>query len=134
MGIGKKRTPNAFINACEIFIYSEDLLARHKALSQQNVRPSKQNGQKSDSKDKSAAAQTKIATLLQQAFHKAVQPDGRVYLGTLGLHLQKLEPGFEPRNYGFKQLSQLVRAQNGLFETEIVESRIYIRINGNGAQ
>ncbi|MEM7028251.1 MAG: NYN domain-containing protein [Chloroflexota bacterium] len=125
MGIGKRRTPRAFVNACEIFIYTEDLLDQQAAQTAPNKKQPKP-------KPKPSPKKTKVKALLKEAFEQAKQPDGRVYLGTLGLYLQRLEPGFEPRKYGYKQLSQLVKAQNGLFETELVESRIYVKLHNNG--
>ncbi len=39
-------------------------------------------------------------------------------LGTLGQNISKLRPAFDPRLYGCKKLSDLIRAQPGRFELE----------------
>ena len=48
--------------------------------------------------------------LLKEAFDLAVQEDGWAFLGTLGHHVRQLDPGFDSRTYGFRQLSSMVRA------------------------
>jgi len=53
--------------------------------------------------------------LLRKAFELAVQ-NGFAFLGTLGSHLLKLDPSFDSRTYGFKQLSQSVPAFPQLFQ------------------
>ena len=52
---------------------------------------------------------------MRKAFELAVQ-NGFAFLGTLGSHLLKLDPSFDSRTYGFKQLSQSVRAFPQLFQ------------------
>ena len=46
----------------------------------------------------------------------AVQEDGWANLATIGFYLRQLDPGFDPRTYGFKQLNQLLRKYSGQFE------------------
>jgi hypothetical protein len=48
--------------------------------------------------------------LLTSALDIAAQDDGWAFLGMLGHHLRQLDPGFDSRTYGYKQLSQLIRA------------------------
>jgi hypothetical protein len=45
----------------------------------------------------------------------ASQEDGWAFLGTLGHQLRQLDPGFDSRTYGFKQLSLLIQAYPKLF-------------------
>ena len=54
--------------------------------------------------------------LLKGAFDMAVREDGWANLGEIGFYLRQLDPGFDPRTYGFKQLSQLIKSQQTLFE------------------
>ena len=46
----------------------------------------------------------------------SVQEDGWAHLATMGSNLYRLDPSFDPRTYGFKQLSQLIKAKDDLFE------------------
>ena len=51
----------------------------------------------------------------------AVQEDGWANLATMGFYLHQLDPGFDPRTYGFKQLNQLIRNYSGQFELKFHE-------------
>jgi uncharacterized LabA/DUF88 family protein len=116
MGIGKKTTPRAFVNACDVFVYTQNLVPEETAA------------HKPSSQRKSAAgAPAEPATpdplpLLQSAFDIAAQDDGWAFLGTLGHHLRQLDPGFDARTYGYKQLSLLIRAYPKIFSIKEVKS------------
>jgi uncharacterized LabA/DUF88 family protein len=115
MGIGKKTTPRAFVNACDVFVYTQNLVPEEKP---------KQSEKKKDSSAKEppeAPTQDPIP-LLMSAFDIAAQDDGWAFLGTLGHHLRQLDPGFDSRTYGFKQLSQLIRAYPKIFLMREVKS------------
>ena len=61
-----------------------------------------------------------------------MQDDGWAFLGTLGHHLRQLDPGFDSRTYGYKQLSSLIRGQTQTLEIKEVKSKegtsvIYVR-------
>ncbi|MDP2841429.1 MAG: NYN domain-containing protein [Candidatus Methanoperedens sp.] len=51
-----------------------------------------------------------------KAFEMAVTEDGWAHLGEFGSRLLQLDPGFDPRTYGYKQLSQLIKAYQNIFE------------------
>jgi len=101
-GFGEEKTPSAFIKACDRFIYTEIFKIANdgtKKASQAKQTPPLHDF-KTDKKFKEA---------LDQAVAAATPPDGsRAYLSTVGTHLQKLLPDFDPRNYGFQKLSDLV--------------------------
>jgi len=59
--------------------------------------------------------------LLKGAFEMAIQEDGWSSLATMGFYLHQLDPGFDPRTYGFKQLSQLIKSYGKLFELKFKE-------------
>ena len=70
--------------------------------------------------------------LLHSAFDIAVQDDGWAFLGTLGHHIRQLDPGFDSRTYGYKQLSTLIRSYTDALEIKEVKSKegtlvIYVR-------
>jgi Fe-S-cluster formation regulator IscX/YfhJ len=147
MGIGKRSTPKAFVNGCNIFIYTENLVPRGRGEQPQREPRRRDRG---GSARKGGGKETKgereeaeeredkgpkydPVPLLKGAFDMAVHEDGWANLGEIGFYLRQLDPGFDPRTYGFKQLSQLIKSQQGLFE---VRSRgeegggaaIYIRL------
>jgi len=123
MGIGQKKTPRAFVNACDVFVYTENLVPQ---------KPQK----KSTSRKKSSAKEPPAPDpkpLLKQAFDYAVQEDGWAFLGTLGHHLRQLDPGFDARTYGHSQLSALIRAYPKMFDMKEVKQQdgnvaIYVRL------
>jgi uncharacterized LabA/DUF88 family protein len=104
MGMGKKSTPRAFVNACDVFVYTENLVSEESLA--KRSKPSSRSKKTSTS---SEPPTPDPIPLLRSAFDLAVQEDGWAFLGTLGHHLRQLDPGFDSRTYGFRQLSQLIR-------------------------
>ena len=135
MGIGQKKTPRAFVSACDVFVYTENLMPRAKPA------PRRLKLKQEPMKEKEHEPSTPDPTpdpspLLKQAFEIAVQEDGWAFLGTLGHHLRQLDPGFDARTYGHSQLSALVKANTSLFEireekAEEGNSVIYVRLKNN---
>src|SRR5512141_3336082 len=50
MGIGEKKTPKAFVNACDVFVYTENLVVPKKAA-QQKQAPAKRTTKSKDGKE-----------------------------------------------------------------------------------
>lgn len=98
MGIGEKKTPKPFVNACDVFVYTENIALARKQAAQQ--RSQKSGTKKKDEPDP--------IPLLSQAFEMAVQQDGWASLATMGNALYQLDPAFDPRTYGHKQLSKMI--------------------------
>ena len=127
MGIGRKNTPPAFVKACEVFVYTENLLPEKKII---KVIPHQQEAIPGN-------VMNDPLPLLKNAFDMAEQEDGWAFLGTLGGRLRQLDPGFDSRTYGYNQLSQLVKSQKDTFEIKENKSRsgpslIYIRLKDQG--
>ena len=120
MGIGEKKTPKPFVNACDVFVYTENLVDTKK-------KPSKsRNGKKPTTKGKAkpeteSESESDPMPILEQAFDMAVQEDGWARLDVMGSNLYQLDPGFDPRTYGHKQLSRLVGNLKGAFEMRTQE-------------
>lgn len=124
MGIGERKTPAAFVNGCEVFVYTENL--RPEASAPVAVRRSGQRG-------KAEPAPPDPLPLLGRAFDMSVQEDGWASLGLIGNRLRQLDPGFDARTYGCRQLSQLIRKFPDEFETREERSEtgttdIYIKL------
>ena len=113
MGLGEKKTPKPFVNACDVFVYTENLVDRPKKSSKaRNGRRTTREKPKSDSDP---------MPILEQAFDMAVQEDGWARLDVMGSNLYQLDPGFDPRTYGQKQLSRLVGNMKDAFEMRTQE-------------
>jgi len=126
MGIGQKKTPRAFVSACDVFVYTENLMPHLRPTLRRVTR-------KRTAAPENESSAPDPTPLLKQAFDIAVQEDGWAFLGTLGHHLRQLDPGFDARTYGFSQLSSLIRANTKLFDVreekaEEGNSVIYVRL------
>ena len=144
MGIGKKMTPRAFVNACDVFVFTENLQKENQPHPEPQTQPakkSKEPNRKSEKTDKSEKVKeeevdipsSEPLPLLRQAFDLAVQDDGWAFLGMMGTHLRQLDPSFDPRTYGFKQLSQMIRAYTTMFEQKMGQKgdgtyNVYVRL------
>ncbi len=121
LGFGEKKTPEAFRNACHKFVFTEIL--RPSTRKETETQPAK-NGRK----HKEAPAKTPPEThehppefpkeFVMTALEQSTDDEGWAQLGTFGSYLTKLQPDFDSRLYGFKKLSDLVRAKKELFITE----------------
>lgn len=109
MGIGEKKTPKPFVNACDVFVYTENLVSATKNAKERSSR------RKSTSKQKPKGDADPMP-LLEQAFDMAVQEDGWARLDLMGNALYQLDPGFDPRTYGQRQLSRLLKSLKESFE------------------
>lgn len=121
LGFGEKKTPDAFRNACHKFIFTEFL--RPGATAEQHVLEKKfENGQKpTQIQLPSGTAEKKQvfpASFLLAALEQSSDDAGWAQLGTFGSYLTKLQPDFDSRLYGYKKLSDLVKAKMDLFVTE----------------
>ncbi len=118
-GFGEQKTPDAFRNACNRFVLTEVL------------RPSLQEHEKTASNSKSDAEIVLQKPSVQRvgqpefprqfvmdALDQSSDENGWAHLGTFGSYLTKLQPDFDSRVYGYKKLSDLVKAKTDLFITE----------------
>jgi len=111
MGIGEKKTPKPFVNACDVFVYTENL--------ETDIKSQKLKSKKT--KENITRDQEPIPSLIK-AFEMSVQEDGWSLLAIMGNALYQLDPGFDPRTYGHKQLSRLIGGYKDIFELRSVES------------
>ena len=105
-GFGEKKTPSAFVSACDKFIYTEVL----RAKTDENQAIVK----KSSSELK---GESKLVFLLRNAVEAASDESGWAHLAPVGSNIAKQSPEFDPRNYGYAKLGDLVAATK-LFDIE----------------
>ncbi|HAE85262.1 MAG TPA: Maebl [Anaerolineaceae bacterium] len=109
IGIGKKSTPRAFVSACDVFIYTENLEEREAQM--------RKAAQKQQTLEKLSPAELTLINNINQAIDMVgTDDDGWASLSEVGTALRRIDPGFDPRSYGAKQLAQLVRAKKPFFE------------------
>jgi uncharacterized LabA/DUF88 family protein len=121
-GFGERKTPSAFVAACDKFIYL-DILRKADDRDEQPAKRKTSQQLKSD---------TRLVNLLRNATEDSADETGWANLGTVGQNVANKSPDFDPRNYGYKKLGDLVRAI-GLFTIDERSSenspakQIYIR-------
>lgn len=100
-GFGEQKTPKPFVAACDRFIYTDIL------------KPTK------STKAKKKPVGEPLRPMILAAVDSAAQDDGWAHLSVVGNILVKNSPSFDPRNYGFQKLGELVRKQNYLKVKEV---------------
>ncbi|NHM01563.1 NYN domain-containing protein [Flavobacterium difficile] len=117
MGIGRSTTPVAFKNSCEIFTQTENLMAVEQEVeeAQEVVTQSKTNKKRVPSlkteKSKAGHAKLKIdredLIKIDKAFNLASNEEDGTHIAKVGIILRQIDPSFDSRTFGFKNLSQL---------------------------
>jgi hypothetical protein len=134
MGIGKKMTPRAFVNACDVFVFTENLVEEKNAPPPRRQTASRRsNGSSTPAPVEVEQPSSEALPLLMRAFDLAVQDDGWAFLGVMGSHVRQLDPSFDPRTYGYKQLSALIKAYSKVFEVKMGKKgdgtfNVYVRL------
>lgn len=131
MGVGKQTTPKAFVNACNIFIYTENLVPKKQHPRKERPAPRRAENQGEPKKkeeheheeEEERPKKYDPVPLLKGAFDMAVEEGGWASLSTMGFYLRQLDPGFDPRTYGHKQLSQLIKSYSDLFEMKYQDDK-----------
>ncbi|SOY52708.1 NYN domain-containing protein [Cupriavidus taiwanensis] len=118
-GFGEQKTPDAFRNACHKFVLTEVL--RSSQAESERVTASKPDASSTSvPQTDSSAPQTSTfpREFLLSALEQSADESGWAHLGTFGSYLTKLQPDFDSRVYGFKKLSDLVKAKADIFLME----------------
>lgn len=123
LGFGENKTPVAFRNACHKFILTEVL----RSVTPPSTLVTDTNGKnavKVQSEVKIPAME-KVEGKIEfpkksvlEALEQSVDDTGWANLGTFGSYLTRLQPDFDSRIYGYKKLSDLVKAKMDIFLTE----------------
>jgi uncharacterized LabA/DUF88 family protein len=121
-GFGESKTPKPFVSACDKFIYTEIL---RKDETESISAPRKKT-------TKELRKDTRLVNLLRNAVEDSADEDGWSNLSNVGTNIANQAPEFDPRNYGYKKLGDLVKMSQ-LFDideraTKDLQSRaIYVR-------
>jgi len=122
-GFGEKKTPMPFVKACSQFIYTENL--EQSDEDEEEEKPPG-NGKSKKSRNE-LRGDTTLVKLLRTAVEQNADEDGWSHLGRVGQYISN-KTSFSPVNYGYKKLSDLIRASE-LFEIKIKEDKsgMYIK-------
>lgn len=124
-GFGERKTPEAFVAACDRFVYTEIL--RPPAPEAAKALP-----------DEAHPPAPALAPMVRQAVTAAARDDGWASLSSVGSFLLKTNPSFDPRNYGCQKLGELMRLQKYLAIRQSAAAEgggahLHVRIKKNGA-
>ena len=108
-GFGEAKTPEPFRSACDKFVYTE------------NLRPKVKKMQNDPSEN------TELKKMMVDAIKAQSKEDGWASLSEVGGFINKNNPSFDQRTYGFERLGELVRVLNYL----TVEER---KVGGEGSR
>jgi uncharacterized protein (TIGR00288 family) len=119
IGVGRRKTPKAFVEACEKFVFLEVLAGEDAGTTEQ-------------AKDDQPRP---IRSVLTKALNRVDTDDEDwASLNALANHLNRTDPSFDSRSYGFGKLSDLVKAQP-FVETKTVRTQggrgqLWVRLKG----
>ncbi len=137
MGVGEKKTPEAFRNSCDEFIFLENLAESRRRHSRRDYNNSKNepsnrqyiandNAKNLNANDKFVDTDVddtdkddeieEIHNLLKIAFEKYQDDDGYVNLASAGSFLKRAKPDFDSRTFGFLKLPHMIRAYPDRYE------------------
>ncbi len=102
-GFGEHKTPISFRNACDDFIFTENLKTEIE------IEETAQNQHKEKIDD--------VLLVLQQAWQKHSDDEGWVGVAVAGQMVKRLHPDFDPRSYGVSKMSELVDKLSDYLET-----------------
>jgi len=134
MGIGEKKTPKPFVNACDVFVYTSNLVTEQRSHRPAAQKPSRRKKPGTAPGTSPVAASTAAVPpvsesdsendpmpIIRQAYEIAQQEDGWARLDHMGNALYQLDPGFDPRTYGHRQLSRLIASYKDSFQMRTQE-------------
>lgn len=107
IGMGQRKTPMPFIAACNKFVYIEILSAksvtRNKGTDTSSVEETTEPDEAVKPIDKN------LISIIKESVEDLADEDGWAFLGEVGNLMLKKQPDFDPRNYGFSKLKQLIK-------------------------
>jgi len=115
-GVGEKKTPISFRNACDDFIYTEvlknleideDTDDADKTAELENQKKSRQE----------LCGDSRLIKIIRSAIIEYADEDGWAFLGSCGSLIKRQHPDFDSRSYGYPTLSKLIEATT-LFEID----------------
>lgn len=118
-GIGEKKTPEPFIASCDRFIYLE-ILHEEPREATDKVQPEEGRKGRIDK------VNPKLIRFIANTISDLEDDEGWAFLGEVGALLQKKQPNFDARNYGFAKLTPLIKS--------IPQFKVELRKNPKGSR
>lgn len=127
IGVGENKTPEAFRNACDDFIFLENL-SSNKMKKTKNVVVDKALEESTPAIDgvlvqDVSANLDEIHSLLEIAFEKYQDDDGFVNVSSVGAYLKRTKPDFDSRTYGYSKLTDMLAAYPKKYEMKRYQTK-----------
>jgi uncharacterized protein (TIGR00288 family) len=113
MGIGVKTTPTAFVQSCEIFTFTDNIV-QEAVIEKQIEASAKKINKRVKAVSKAVPEVSKFTKvkldLIDRAYFMATPEDTGILVAVLGTNLRKIDPSFDTRAHGFQTLTKLVES------------------------
>lgn len=134
-GIGERKTPAPFIAACDKFTYIEIINSPIKDAShtENEAKKGDLHEHEKEPKNNTVVIGNDIINLISASINDVADENGWAFLADVGNLINKKQPDFDPRNFGFYKLTQLIKKLKQ-FEIEERDSNnskikhVYVRI------
>jgi hypothetical protein len=125
-GIGEKKTPVAFRNACDDFIFTENLIVLDNKTDEENISDEKEIQENNSTEIKQDIEKkgdkevrqdiNNIILLLNIACETYGDEEGWTNVSSAGTYIKRSMPDFDSKNFGFSKLPGLIESLNDLFD------------------
>ncbi|WP_255478222.1 NYN domain-containing protein [Rhizosphaericola mali] len=116
MGIGEKKTPESFVQSCDIFTYTENITPKIidsieiESIIETKLRNGNNKVQKNSKKHlpkKNSFLSEKDSKTISRAFDISTDENETAYISAVGANIRKIDPSFDTRTYNIPTLSKL---------------------------
>lgn len=144
IGMGRKSTPQAFVQSCEVFTFIENLISTSLEEIEEGTESIKKTSSPKTIDKTKAKKQTKTPAatitstrvkkqekeiarveipveLLKKAFDSIANESEEAHIAELGVAIRRIDPSFDVRTYGFSSLSKFLQSVN---EFEIKKNEV----------
>ena len=128
IGVGEKKTPIAFRNACAHFVFTENLLTLEEYTKPDEEQPEEQQWGLPSEETSTSSAELEpelepglepieyIYKLLDIACKNYGDEEGWTYVASAGSYLKRSLPGFDIKGYNYQRLTHLIRDKSDFYE------------------
>ena len=116
IGVGKRKTPEAFVASCDKFIYYDNAseIVPRKPIARVKVKNT---------------VPKNILEMIVQSIRNLSDKDGWASIGKVGSLIKTKQPDFTSKNYGFSRLTTLLKSRNDKFQTQKRDKGVYVKLN-----
>ena len=134
-GIGERKTPSPFIAACDKFTYLE-IINNAVSQAEEIEEHHKAEDARKNNKGPISRIGDDVVSLIASSISDVADENGWAFLADVGNLIQKKQPDFDSRNFGFTKLTPLIKTIKN-FEIDERDSNnsrikhIYVRVRDN---